>query len=104
MIFSNIDWAGDLRWNVGNGVSISYLVLLIAGFVSICLMLRSATTPLRSAIIQLNHVLNWDMIEVVPNPLVDIKESYVIETMDHEGASFQTVEPKAALARSLEYP
>jgi len=77
---------------------------LIAGFVSICLMLRLTSTPSRSASIQLNaQVLNLDMSEVVPNPLVDGEESHVTEIMGHEDASFQADEPKPALARSLEY-
>lgn len=105
MIFGSSDWAVDLRWNLGNGVSVLFSVLLIAGFLSICLMLRLATTPLRSASIQLNaQVLNWDMPEAVLNPPVDGEESHVTETVGHEDASFQADEPKPALARSLEYP
>jgi ethylene-insensitive protein 2 len=105
MIFGNSDWVGDLRWNVGNGVSISYSVLLITGFVSICLMLRLATIPLRYSNIQLNaKVLNRDMPEAIPNSLVDGEKSHVIETVGYEDASFQVDEPKPALTRSLEYP
>ncbi|AES66110.2 natural resistance associated macrophage protein [Medicago truncatula] len=73
MIFGHSDWAADLRWNVGNGVSVSFSVLLIAGFLSICFMLRLLTTPLRS--VDINAlVLNWDMPEAVLNPLVDGEE------------------------------
>lgn len=104
MIFGNSDWAGDLRWNVGNGVSASYSVLLFAGFMSLCLMLWLAATPLRSANVQLNaQVLNWDMPETVSNPLVEGEESYITETVCHEDAYVEAEEPKPALARTLEY-
>jgi len=105
MIFGNSVWVGDLRWNVGNGVSISYSVLLIASCVSIWSMLRLATIPLRAFNIQLNDkVLNKDMPKAIPNSLVDGEKSHVIETVGHEDASFQADEPKQALKRSLAYP
>ncbi|KAK2364125.1 metal transporter Nramp6 [Trifolium repens] len=105
MIFGNSDWAADLRWNVGNGVSVSYSILLIAGLISLCLMLWLAATPLRSANIQLDgQVLNWDMPETIPNSRVDGEESYITETVCHEDAFVEADEPKPALARTLEYP
>jgi ethylene-insensitive protein 2 len=105
MIFGNSDWAADLRWNAGNGVSGSYSILLIAGLISLCLMLWLAATPLRSANIQLDgQVLNWDMPETIPNPRVDGEESYITETVCLEDASVEADEPKPALARTLEYP
>ncbi|CAL5194044.1 unnamed protein product [Lathyrus oleraceus] len=106
MIFGNSDWAADLRWNVGNGVSVSYAILLITGFMSLCLMLWLAATPLRSANIhQLNaKELNWDMPETVPIPLVDGEESCITETAPHEETSVEVDEPKPALASTFEYP
>ncbi|CAI8614600.1 unnamed protein product [Vicia faba] len=104
MIFGNSDWAADLRWNVGNGMSVSYAILLIAGFMSLCLMLWLAATPLRSANIQLKAKVNWDMPETIPIPLVDGEESYITETVRHEEASVEIDEPKPALASTFEYP
>ncbi|CAK8543855.1 unnamed protein product [Lathyrus sativus] len=106
MIFGNSDWAADLRWNVGNGVSVSYAILLIAGFMSLCLMLWLAATPLRSANIhQLNaKELNRDVPEAVLTPMVDGEESYITETARHEEASVEVDEPKPALASTFEYP
>jgi ethylene-insensitive protein 2 len=105
MIFGNSDWAADLRWNAGNGVSGSYSILLIAGLISLCLMLWLAATPLRSSNIQLDgQVLNWDMPETIPNSRVDGEESYITETVCHEDAFVEADEPKPALARTLEYP
>jgi ethylene-insensitive protein 2 len=71
MIFGNSDWAGDLRWNVGNDVFVWYSVILIAGFISLCLMFWLASTPLKSLNFQLNaQVLNRDMSETIPNLLI----------------------------------
>ncbi|XP_061345711.1 ethylene-insensitive protein 2.2-like isoform X2 [Gastrolobium bilobum] len=104
MIFGNSDWVGDLRWNVGNGVSVSYLVLLTAAFASLCLMLWLATTPLRSASVQLDaQAWNWDMPGTVPNPPVVGEESYLNETRCHEDASVQVKDPTPARPMILEY-
>ncbi|KAJ1395939.1 NRAMP family [Sesbania bispinosa] len=104
MIFGNSDWAGDLRWNAGNGVSISYLFLLTAAFTSLCFMLWLAATPLRSANVQLEaQAWNWDMPNTVPNPLVDGEQSYLTETRCHEDVSVEVEEATPAPGRSLEY-
>ncbi|KAK7337073.1 hypothetical protein VNO77_17632 [Canavalia gladiata] len=104
MIFGNSDWAGDLRWNVGSGVSVSYLVLLTAAFASLFFMLLLVATPLRSASVQLDaQAWNWDTPETVPNPPVDGEESYLTEARCREDASVQVEEPTPALARALEY-
>ncbi|TKY62146.1 Ethylene-insensitive protein 2 [Spatholobus suberectus] len=104
MIFSNSDWASDLRWNVGSGVSVSYLVLLTAAFTSLCLMLWLAATPLRSASVQLDaQTWNWDMPETLPNPPVVDEESYLTETRCREDASMRVEEPTQAVAKTLEY-
>ena len=70
MIFGNSDWVVNLRWNMGSGMSIPFVVLLITACSSFCLMLWLAATPLKSAttIAQLDaQVLNWDMAEVRPD-------------------------------------
>ncbi|XP_057438324.1 ethylene-insensitive protein 2.2-like [Lotus japonicus] len=103
MIFGNSDWVGDLRWNAGNGVSVSYLVLLTTAFTSLCSMLWLAVTPLKSANVQSAQAWNRDMPEIVPNPSVDGEESYLTETRCHEDASVEVEEPAPALATTLEY-
>ncbi|KAK7245123.1 hypothetical protein RIF29_39957 [Crotalaria pallida] len=104
MIFGSSDWVGDLRWNMGNGVSVSYLVLLTAAFASICFMLWLAATPLRSASVQLaDTALNWDVPETFSNPPVDGEESYLTETRYHGDTPVQVKEPAPTLARTLDY-
>ncbi|OIV92357.1 hypothetical protein TanjilG_09955 [Lupinus angustifolius] len=105
MLFGSSDWVCDLRWNVGNGVSISYLVLLIVVFASICFMLWLATTPLRSASIHLEaQVLKRDMPETVSNLPIDGEESYLTEERYHGDTSVQVKEPTPTLvARTLNY-
>lgn len=104
MIFGNSDWASDLRWNVGSGVSVSYLVLLTAAITSLCLMLWLAATPLRSASVQLDaQTWNWDMPETLPNPPVVGEESYLTETMCHEDVSKHVEEHTPVVAKSWDY-
>ncbi|RDX58083.1 Ethylene-insensitive protein 2 [Mucuna pruriens] len=105
MIFGSSDWVGNLRWNVGNGVSLTYLVLLCTAFASFSLMLWLAATPLKSASVQLDdQVWNWDMPQAVPKPQIDNEETDINETRYHGDASVQVKEPSPALARTLEYP
>ncbi|KAK7355569.1 hypothetical protein VNO80_14829 [Phaseolus coccineus] len=103
MIFGSSDWVGNLRWNVGNGVSLSYLVLLCTAFASFCLMLWLAATPLKSASIQLDEAWNWDMPQAMPEPRIDSEETDLSETSYHGDASVQEMEPSPALTRTLEY-
>ncbi|XP_023517107.1 ethylene-insensitive protein 2-like isoform X1 [Cucurbita pepo subsp. pepo] len=74
MFFGNSDWVVNLRWNMGSGLSIPYVVLLITACSAFCLMLWLAATPLKSAtaIAQLDaQVLNWDVPEVKPDSAVE---------------------------------
>ncbi|KAG5043766.1 hypothetical protein JHK87_007681 [Glycine soja] len=104
MIFGNSDWASDLRWNVGSGVSVSYLVLLTAAITSLCLMLWLAATPLRSASVQLDaQTWNWDMPETLPTPPVVGEELYLTEKKCHEDVSKHVEEHTPAVAKSLDY-
>ncbi|XP_047177177.1 ethylene-insensitive protein 2 [Vigna umbellata] len=103
MIFGSSDWVGNLKWNVGNGVSLSYLVLLCTAFASFCLMLWLAATPLKSASIQLDEAWNWDMPQATQEPRIDNKETDLNETRYHGDASVQVIEPSPALTRTLEY-
>ncbi|KAK7396573.1 hypothetical protein VNO78_17670 [Psophocarpus tetragonolobus] len=103
MVFGNSDWASDLRWTVGSGVSVSYLVLLTAAFTSLCLMLWLAATPLRSASIQLDaQSWNWDMPETLRNPPAVGEESYLTEARCREDVSMHE-ELTPAIAKPLEY-
>ncbi|KAK7345557.1 hypothetical protein VNO77_16162 [Canavalia gladiata] len=104
MIFGSSDWVGNLRWNMGNGVSLSYFVLLFTAFASFSLMLWLAATPLKSASSQLDdQAWNWDMPQAVPNPRIDNEETSLTETRYHGDASVQEKEPSPALARTVEY-
>lgn len=105
MLFGSSDWVGNLRWNVGNGVSLSYYVLLCTAFASFCQMLWLAATPLKSASVQLDdQAWNWDMPQAIPKPEIDNEETDLNETRYHGDASVQVKEPPPALARTLEYP
>ncbi|KHN02335.1 Ethylene-insensitive protein 2 [Glycine soja] len=87
MIFGNSDWASDLGWNVGSGVSVSF-----------------TATPLRSASVQLDaQTWNWDMPETLPNPPVVGEESYLTETMCHEDVSKHVEEHTPVVAKSWDY-
>ncbi|XP_061368747.1 ethylene-insensitive protein 2.2-like [Gastrolobium bilobum] len=104
MIFGSSDWVSNLRWSVGNGLSLSYLVLLSIAFASFCSMLCLAATPLKSASVQLD-VQSWkrDMPEAVPNPQIVREESDLTETRYPRDTSVQVKGPSPALARMLEY-
>ncbi|WVZ08572.1 hypothetical protein V8G54_021918, partial [Vigna mungo] len=105
MMFGNSDWASDLRWNVGSGVSISYLVLLTTSVSSLCFMLWLAATPLRSVSVRLDSkTWNWDMPNALPNPPIISEKSYLTETRcreDDEPMHIQ--EPTPAVTKTLEY-
>ncbi|OIW11195.1 hypothetical protein TanjilG_28286 [Lupinus angustifolius] len=108
MVFGSSEWVGDLRWNAGNGVSSSYLILYASAVASICFMLWLAVTPLRSASVQLEaQVWNWDTPETVSNQPVDGEESYLTGTKHHGVTSVQVKDPAPApaltLERTLEY-
>ncbi|XP_022925854.1 ethylene-insensitive protein 2-like isoform X1 [Cucurbita moschata] len=91
MIFGNSDWALNMRWSMGSGMSIPYVILLITACSSFCLMLWLAATPLKSAttIAQLDtQVLKWDIPQVIPDSAaeredIDLgKSSYSAEPVE----------------------
>lgn len=91
LIFGNSDWVVNLRWNMGSGMSIAYVALLITACSSFCLMLWLAATPLKSAtaISQLDaQAWNWDIPKEVPDLSaerqdIDLgKSTYTSEPMD----------------------
>ncbi|KAI4300285.1 hypothetical protein L6164_033681 [Bauhinia variegata] len=104
MIFGGSDWVGNLRWNVGNGVSSSYVVLLITACASFCLMLWLAATPLKSAGNQSDvQAWNWDMPESVPDPPTESEKADLTESRYHEDTSVQLKQPSPVMGRPMEY-
>ncbi|KAI3696751.1 hypothetical protein L6452_29279 [Arctium lappa] len=67
MVFGNSDWANNLRWEMGSGMSVPYIVILVAAFFSISLMLWLVVTPLKSASLR-SDAQKWDVQEIVPKP------------------------------------
>ncbi|KAH1195239.1 Ethylene-insensitive protein 2 [Glycine max] len=100
MIFGNSDWASDLGWNVGSGVSVSFS----SSYCFFYIVMFDAATPLRSASVQLDaQTWNWDMPETLPNPPVVGEESYLTETMCHEDVSKHVEEHTPVVAKSWDY-
>ncbi|KAE9621815.1 putative NRAMP family protein [Lupinus albus] len=98
MMFGSSEWMGDLRWNVGNGVSFSYLVLFTTALASICSVLWLAATPLRSASVQLDaQEWNWDTPATVSKPEVDGEESNLTPRKYLGVTSVQVKEPEPKL-------
>lgn len=59
LLFGHSEWVGDFWWNLGSGMSLPYIVLLMTAFASLIFMLWLAATPLNSATIREDtHV--WD--------------------------------------------
>ena len=74
MIFGNSDWAGNLRWNIGNTTSSSYFLLLTIAYTSLCFMLWLVATPLKSASTRSDaHAWNWDSPKAIPEPSFERK-------------------------------
>ncbi|PIM99131.1 Mn2+ and Fe2+ transporters of the NRAMP family [Handroanthus impetiginosus] len=61
LVFGNSDWVTSLKWNIGSSMPMSYLILLVVAFASLCLMLWLATTQLKSASCGVDtEALKWD--------------------------------------------
>ncbi|KAF7818626.1 ethylene-insensitive protein 2-like [Senna tora] len=100
---SHSDWVSYLRWNVGNGMSATYSVLLIIAFVSLALMLWLVFTPLKSASVPLDaQAWNCGLPEAIPHRPIESEESNLTETSYHINASLKVKEPSSTLARALE--
>ncbi|XP_024983176.1 ethylene-insensitive protein 2-like isoform X2 [Cynara cardunculus var. scolymus] len=67
MVFGNSDWANNMRWTMGSGMSVPYIVVLVAAFFSISLMLWLVVTPLKSSSLR-SDAQKWDVQEIVPEP------------------------------------
>ncbi|XP_059646869.1 ethylene-insensitive protein 2.2-like isoform X2 [Cornus florida] len=103
MIFGNSDWVSNLRWNLGSSTSILYGVLLVTAFVSFCLMLWLAATPLNSAASRIDaQVRNSNIQNIVHNLYVERDESDLSETRYHGEQPIQKQEPTLGLGKSLE--
>lgn len=69
MVFGNSEWANNLRWTMGSGMSGPYIVVLVAAFFSISFMLWLVVTPLKSASSR-SDAQKWDrdVQEIVAEP------------------------------------
>ncbi|KAF3443022.1 hypothetical protein FNV43_RR16943 [Rhamnella rubrinervis] len=102
MIFGNSDWVGNLRWNMGNSMSMSYVVLLITVCASFCLMLWLAATPLKSASVQLDaQVWSWDTPKV-PDSFAKEEDIDKTDTRYHGEAHVKGQEPSPQLGKALD--
>ncbi|KAK4396351.1 Ethylene-insensitive protein 2 [Sesamum angolense] len=100
LVFGSSEWVTSL--NIGDTVPVSYHILLIAAFTSLCLMLWLATTPLKSASSGLDtQTLKWDkkasMIEssVEKDPMEISEIQYQLEK------SMEKQEPVLSLEKSF---
>ncbi|KAF7145684.1 hypothetical protein RHSIM_Rhsim04G0146300 [Rhododendron simsii] len=101
MVFGNSDWVGNLRWNVGSSISLSYIFLLSSASALLCLMLWLATTPLKSATSRLDaQVWNLDMNDAVPDSSVQREKGDLSET-GYYREYVRNKEPALALRKSL---
>ncbi|XAR69110.1 hypothetical protein NMG60_11000581 [Bertholletia excelsa] len=98
MIFGNSDWVSNL-WNVGSSLSVSYIVLLITGLASLCLMLWLAATPLKSSTYRLDN--NGDN-SAVPELPAQRDISGFNETRSYRVEPIQMQEPTIAPIMALE--
>ncbi|KAL6998224.1 Ethylene-insensitive protein 2 [Sarracenia purpurea var. burkii] len=94
LVFGNCDWLGNLSWNLGSSMSISYISLLITASTLLCLMLWLAATPLKSDCSTFDaHVWNQDIIDALPDSSTEREESDFIETRYDREGPIQKQEP-----------
>ncbi|PON69315.1 Ethylene-insensitive protein [Parasponia andersonii] len=101
MVFGNSDWVGNL-WNVGSGMSASYVVLLIIVCASFCLMLWLAATPLESASVLDAQALNWDLLKAKSGPFTNEEDIDITKSRYHGEAHLQKQEPSLVLGKALD--
>ncbi|XP_058212815.1 ethylene-insensitive protein 2.2-like isoform X1 [Rhododendron vialii] len=102
MVFGNSDWVGNLRWNVGSSISMSYIFLLSSASALLCLMLWLATTPLKSATSRLDaQVWNWDINDAVPDSSAQREKGDLSETGYYREEYVRNKEPALAQRKSL---
>lgn len=103
MIFGDSDWVNNLRWNMGNSMSASYIILIGTALTSLCLMLWLAATPLKSATLRLDaQMWGWDLNDATPEVITERLENDYNETK-HDRLEFtQKQEDSLALGSSSE--
>ncbi|XP_057983077.1 ethylene-insensitive protein 2.2 [Malania oleifera] len=94
MVFGNSDWVGNLRWTMGNNTYVPYIALLVVACASFCLMLWLAATPLKSASARIDaQQRNWDVQNVLSEPLLEREVNDLHESKYHEQEPFRLQEP-----------
>ncbi|KAI8560266.1 hypothetical protein RHMOL_Rhmol04G0242200 [Rhododendron molle] len=102
MVFGNSDWVGNLRWNAGSSISMSYIFLLTSASALLCLMLWLATTPLKSATSRLDaQVWNWDINDAVPDSSTQREKGDLSATGYYREEYVRNKEPALAPRKSL---
>ncbi|KAL4560521.1 hypothetical protein LXL04_032673 [Taraxacum kok-saghyz] len=71
-VFGNSEWASNLRWTMGPGMSGPYIAVLIITFFSISLMLWLIVTPLKSA--STRPDVKWEIQDTGPTRVDDLIE------------------------------
>ncbi|KAL0309722.1 UNVERIFIED_CONTAM: Ethylene-insensitive protein 2 [Sesamum radiatum] len=100
LVFGSSEWVASL--NIGDTVPVSYHILLIAAFTSLCLMLWLATTPLKSASSGLDtQTLKWDKKASMIESSVE-KDPMEISEIQHQlEKSMEKQEPVLSLEKSF---
>ncbi|XP_052174929.1 ethylene-insensitive protein 2-like [Diospyros lotus] len=99
MVFGNSEWVGNMKWTLGSSMSLSYVVLLVAGSASLCLMLWLAATPLKSASSGLDdQVWYCDVNDANPELAEEKDESDTGETYARE----ESLQKEDALGEPIE--
>ncbi|CAI9098009.1 OLC1v1034556C1 [Oldenlandia corymbosa var. corymbosa] len=76
LVFGSSDWVSNLRWNIGSGVPIAYVILIVAASVSFFLMLWLLATPLKSATARMDsQIMDWDIHSPLPNSLMEVEQN-----------------------------
>ncbi|KAK9748672.1 hypothetical protein RND81_02G072400 [Saponaria officinalis] len=82
MIFGESEWVGNLRWTIGNGASMSYILLLVTVCISLYIMFWVAATPLKSSTSRLmSQPWNLDAQQVTPESSSERENNGITETI-----------------------
>ncbi|KAI3473267.1 hypothetical protein Pfo_030559 [Paulownia fortunei] len=102
LVFGSSDWVISLKWNIGSTVPISYLILLIAAFASMCLMLWLATTPLKSASSGVDtQALKWDRNAAMTGSSIERDPTEISEVQHQSDKCMEKQEPVFSLQKSF---
>ncbi|KAK6146999.1 hypothetical protein DH2020_017911 [Rehmannia glutinosa] len=102
LVFGSSDWVISLKWNIGSSVPISYLILLVAAFASVCLLLWLAITPLKSASSGVDtQALKWDKKTVMTESSRDRDPTEISDVQHQLEKSMERQEPVLSVKRSF---